>query len=487
MMTIAFEHVRELPPDVDAVAIPRYQGEEAQGDEGLDAAYLAARGFEGKLGQTCPLPGTNGTTLVAVGLGQRESADLNSFRRAAAAFVRAAWRAERAGLALADAAPDSLDRRAVAQAVAEGASLAAYRFTNYKSDPDGCRLEWVGVAGLGGKRLADGVDRGEVVAGAVRLARDLVNEPPGSLIPKVLAAAAERVAGEVGLEVEVLDEKQCRRMGLGGISGVGQGSTNPPRLVKLTYTPSNPRSTIALVGKGITFDSGGLSIKTGEGMMTMKTDMSGAAAVLGAMSALPSVQPRTQVVGFMCIAENMPSGSAIRPGDVLKIRNGKTVEVLNTDAEGRLVLADGLSLAAEEEPAAIIDVATLTGACMIALGNKIAGLMGTNDDLLGQIEEAAQRAGEPVWRLPLPGDYRKQLDSDVADVKNIGGGRYGGALVAGLFLKEFAGDVPWAHLDIAGPARSEDDDGYLAKGGTGFGVRTLIETVAAFTKPSRAS
>jgi leucyl aminopeptidase len=316
----------------------------------------------------------------------------------------------------------------------------------------------------------------------VAMARDLVNEPPGALTPNALAKAAQRVAGDT-LEVEVLDEKALRKEGLGGIAGVGQGSNNPPRLVKLTYTPANPRGTVALVGKGITFDSGGLSIKTGEGMMTMKTDMSGAAAVLASMSAIARLGARTRVVGFLCAAENMPSGSAIRPGDVLRIRNGKTVEVLNTDAEGRLVLADGLSLASEEAPAAIIDVATLTGACMVALGNKVAGLMGTSDDLMAQVEAAAGRAGEPVWRLPLPEDYRKQLESEVADVKNIGAGRYGGALIAGLFLREFVDGVPWAHLDIAGPARSEEDDGYLPKGGTGFAVRTLVETVAGFRKP----
>jgi leucyl aminopeptidase len=254
-------------------------------------------------------------------------------------------------------------------------------------------------------------------------------------------------------------------------------------MIQLVYDPPGAQGTLALVGKGITFDSGGLSIKTAEGMETMKTDKSGAAAVLAAMSALPSLAPAVKVVAFIPATENMPGGAATKPGDVLKIRNGKTVEVLNTDAEGRLVLADGLSLAAEAGVDAIVDLATLTGACVVALGRKVAGLMGNHDGWVAQVQAAADRAGEPVWPLPLPDDYRKLIDSDVADVKNISGGRYGGALTAGLFLKEFVGGIPWAHLDIAGPARSEDDEGYNQKGGTGFGVRTVIEAVTGFRRP----
>jgi leucyl aminopeptidase len=218
-------------------------------------------------------------------------------------------------------------------------------------------------------------------------------------------------------------------------------------------------------------------------METMKTDMSGAAAVIGAMSVLREAGVETRVIGFVPTTENMPGGRAIKPGDVLKIRNGKTVEVLNTDAEGRLILADGLSLAAEEKPDAVIDLATLTGACMVALGIKVAGLMGNDERWSDQVRAAAERAGEPVWPLPLPQEYRKDLDSEIADIKNISGTRYGGALIAGLFLSEFTGDVPWVHLDIAGPARAPGDDGYIAKGGTGFGVRTLVEVLSTFEKP----
>ncbi|MCA1692464.1 MAG: leucyl aminopeptidase [Actinobacteria bacterium] len=334
-----------------------------------------------------------------------------------------------------------------------------------------------GAAGRG-RRL----ERGGRLAAAVVLARDLVNEPAGSLTPQRLAEVAAEIAEQEGLTLSVLDEPAIAGERLGGLLGVARGSTEPPRLLELVYDPPDARATVAIVGKGITFDSGGLSIKTAEGMETMKTDMSGAAAVLAAMSTLPSLEPGVKVIAIIPATENMPGGSATKPGDVLRIRNGKTVEVLNTDAEGRLVLADGLSLAVEAGVDAILDLATLTGACKIALGPRIAGLMGNDEGWIDQIRQAAARAGEAVWPLPLPEEYRKLLDSEVADLKNIGG-RWGGALTAGLFLREFVADVPWAHLDIAGPARSEEDDGYVPKGGTGFGVRTVVEAVASFRKP----
>jgi len=318
----------------------------------------------------------------------------------------------------------------------------------------------------------------------VAMARDLVNEPAGAMTPTRLAEVAAEVAEAEGLTLTVLDEAAIAAEGLGGLAGVAQGSDEPARLIELVYEPAGGGDgTLALVGKGITFDSGGLSIKTAEGMETMKTDKSGAAAVLAAMSVIAALAPPVKVVAIIPATENMPGGGAVKPGDVLRIRNGKTVEVLNTDAEGRLVLADGLSLAVEAGADAIIDVATLTGACVVALGRKVAGLMGNHAGWIDQVGQAAGRAGEDVWPLPLPEDYRKLIDSDVADIKNISGGRYAGALTAGLFLREFVGDVPWAHLDIAGPARSEDDEGYLQKGGTGFGVRTLVEAAMSFRRP----
>jgi leucyl aminopeptidase len=305
---------------------------------------------------------------------------------------------------------------------------------------------------------------------------------------------ARDLADRHGLSVTVLDEVAITSEGLGGLAGVAQGSEEPPRLIELVYQPSTPTAgvgdghvpTVALVGKGITFDSGGLSIKTADGMMTMKTDMSGAAAVLATMSALADLAVGVKVIAIVPTTENMPGGRAIKPGDVLKIRNGKTIEVLNTDAEGRLILADGLSLATEAGPDAMVDLATLTGACVVALGRQIAGLMGNNDDLVGQVRAASDRAGELVWHLPLPDEYRKSIESEVADMKNISSpAGAGGALTAGLILAEFVDDVPWAHLDIAGPARSDADEGYTRKGGTGFGVRTLIELLSQFEVPGR--
>ncbi|HUF31892.1 MAG TPA: leucyl aminopeptidase [Acidimicrobiales bacterium] len=496
-MPITITAANAVPDDAEVVGVPVAEG--SNGPEvvgggaaaaGVDVdaliARLVAESFDPKVGATALVAGLgddDAPSVIAVGMGDTSALTLDVLRRASAAVVRAAWKRTSVATLVLDAAPAELHRGSAAQAVAEGAALAAYRFTRFKSDPDACTIEAVTVVGKGGKPVAAGVERGATIAGGVALARDLVNTPPGHLSPVAFADIAVETAGAAGIEVEVIDEKQAAKMGLGGIAGVGQGSDNPPRLVKLTYTPEGKaRGHVALVGKGITFDSGGLSLKTGEGMMTMKTDMSGAAAVLATMSILPALAPKVAVTAFLCLAENMPSGSAIRPGDVLKIRNGTTVEVLNTDAEGRLVLADGLSLAAEEGVDAIVDLATLTGACLVALGPTIAGLMGNHDGWVDAVGEAAGRAGETVWHLPLPGDYRKMLDSDIADLKNIGG-KHAGALPAGLFLQEFVGDVPWVHLDIAGPASVEEDQPHVPKGGTGFGVRTLIEALAGFAKP----
>ena len=473
--------VPSVPGDAEVLAVPVASGPVLVGDgHGIDLDHLVARGFEAKVGEAVTVPGADGTTLVAVGVGDAAGVTPDVLRRAAAAVVRAAWKRSDVALALLDAVPDGGDRSAAAGAIAEGASLAAYRFTRFKSDPDPCRLEEVAVVGAD-DGLAQAVDRAAAVVTATCLARDLVNTPAGDLKPADLADVAVREVTGEGLSVEVLDEEAVAEMGLGGLLGVARGSEEPCRLIRMTYDPpGGSDTTVALVGKGITFDSGGLSLKTGEGMMTMKTDMGGGAAVIGAMSALPAVAPAVRVIAFVPTTENMPSGRAMRPGDVLTIRNGKTVEVLNTDAEGRLILADGLSLAVEEGADAIVDLATLTGACMVALGKGIAGLM-TNDDALGQqVRDAADRVGEPVWPLPLPPQYRKHLDSPIADMKNIGNGPHGGALTAGLFLQEFVGETPWVHLDIAGPSTSEEDDGPLVKGATGFGVRTLVELLSTW-------
>ena len=483
-MPITFTLAGEVPADAGAVGTPVFAGRvlPAGADADLDLTFLAERGFEGKPGEALAVPSGRGT-WIALGVGEADKVTAETLRKAAAALVRTAWQDETAATTLLAAAPPGLDLGLAAQAIAEGASLAAYRFSRYKGSPKPSKLESMVVVGAG-DAAGHGLDRGARVAAAVALARDIVNEPARAMTPRKLADMAAEVAEAEGLTLTVLDETAIVAEGLGGLAGVALGSDEPARLIELVYDPpAGAEASIALVGKGITFDSGGLSIKTAEGMETMKTDKSGAAAVLAAMSVIAALAPPVKVVAIIPATENMPGGSALKPGDVLTARNGKTIEVLNTDAEGRLVLADGLSLAVEAGVDAIIDVATLTGACVVALGRKVAGLMGNHAGWIDQVGQAAARAGEDVWPLPLPEDYRKLIDSEVADIKNIGGGRYAGALTAGLFLREFVGDVPWAHLDIAGPARSDEDEGYLQKGGTGFGVRTLVEAVMGFRKP----
>lgn len=447
--------------------------------------FMRRAGFTGKADETLLVP-TGGPAVapaaLLVGVGPAAEVDPGRIRRAAAAAARRATKAATVGTTLLDAPGLGADRPAVAQALAEGFVLGGYRFLTHKSRPEPSELERVVVLGRGGARVQAALDRGALVAEAVAWARDLVNTPAQDKSPATFARLARTRLRGRGVRVEVMDPAAIRAARLGGVLGVGQGSQQSPRFVKATYDPPGARHTLALVGKGVVFDSGGLSLKTASGMETMKTDMSGAAAVLATMSVLAALGVRHRVVAYAPLVENMPSGSAIRPGDVLRIRNGKTVEVLNTDAEGRLILADALCLAVEDGADAIVDVATLTGACMVALGEKVAGLMGNHDAWRDQVAAAAGRAGERVWPLPLPADYRRQLDSEIADLKNIGGS-YGGAITAGLFLSEFVGDVPWAHLDIAGPARAGADDGETPKGGTGFGVRTLIEVATRFRRP----
>ena len=486
MSAIAFAVAGERPPDAEVLALPVLAGLASPDGAGpwpapLVPAQLAALGFEGTRGQVQALVTGDGKVVVAVGMGEAAKVDAETFRRAGACVVRSAWRATGVATTLLDAVPAGLDRAAAAQALAEGAGMAAYRFTPYRARPDACRIRRLTVVAADWEGLEPAVARGASVASAVWLARDLVNEPAGALTPTRLAERASAIAASVGLGIEVLDQAAIVEQRLGGLAGVARGSAEPPRLVELTYEPpGGATTTVVLVGKGITFDSGGLSLKSADGMMNMKTDMSGAAAVLGAMSALPALGAGVRVVGLLPITENMPGGRAIKPGDVLEMRNGTTVEVLNTDAEGRLVLADALSLAAERVPDAIIDLATLTGAQVVALGRRVSGLMGNSADLVALVRSAGERAGEPAWPLPLPEDYRCHLDSEVADLKNIGKTGEAGTLVAGLFLREFVGGVPWAHLDLAGPARAEGDDGYLTKGGTGVGVRTLLELLRTF-------
>jgi leucyl aminopeptidase len=497
-MTPSFEVVATAPDRVraDLLAVPVFaEGQLGPGADVVDqalggtlAAFITEAGFEAKRGEALAVP-TGGRlgakAAVLVGMGERDTLDADALRRAGAAVARRASKVAKVATTVLDAAPDTIDRGDAAQAFVEGVALGSYQFLAYKSDAKPSRLARVQVLGRANAKLRAGMARGARIAEGVSWARDLVNEPAAGKSPEAIAKLARSLARANGLSIKVLAGEQLERERLGGVLGVGRGSDRPPRFVRLAYEPKGARTTLAFVGKGVVFDSGGLSLKTASGMETMKTDMSGGAAVIAAMSTLRDLEVKTRVIGFVPLVENMPSGDAMRPGDVLRMRNGKTVEVLNTDAEGRLILADALSLASEEQPDAIIDLATLTGACVVALGEKVAGLMG-EDAWVEQVRAAADRAGESVWHLPLPAEYRKMIDSEIADIKNISGAGGGGALTAGLFLREFSGDIPWAHLDIAGPARASSDDGYVIRGGTGFGVRTLVELARTFKAPKRA-
>ena len=441
-----------------------------------DAGALAVSGFEAKPGQVAAV-GVPMRLLVGLGDGASCPADVRS---AVASVVRRSAKLAAVAVELATMAGD-LPAGDVARAAAEGALLGTYRFDELKGRPGDERpLARVHLVHPDAAGLTDEVRRGAVVAAGVALTRDLVNRPGGTLNARDLAAVAEDVGRRDGLDVQVWDLDRCRAERLGGLLGVNAGSVEEPRLIRLEYVPAGGETgSVALVGKGITFDSGGLSLKPADGMHTMKSDMGGAAAIIGAMSALAAVEPSVRVTGFIASTDNMPSGSAMKVGDVITIRDGTTVEVLNTDAEGRLVLADALALAVEERPDVIVDLATLTGAAVVALGQRYAGLMGNDDALRDELLEAADGAGERFWPLPLPEEYRKDIDSKVADLRNVGTDRFAGALRAGLFLQEFVDGVPWAHLDIAGPVFSDDTDGDLTGGATGFGVRTLLGLLAA--------
>jgi leucyl aminopeptidase len=492
---------RDIP--ADALVIGVTEGADgpavAPGAEDVDsalggdlAATLAALGATGRLEELTKIASAGRTAaplIVAVGLGDtgaQPPADGEALRRAAGAAVRAiagqppARNGAPAGgsarrIALALPARDAAE----AEAVALGAALGGYAFTRYRDDQPS-QPDLTVLSETAGDGAAVGATRGVVLANAIALVRDLINTSPAQLYPETMAAEAERVAREAGLGIEVLDDRALAAGGYGGITGVGQGSVHPPRLVRLAYTPEGATRTVAFAGKGITFDSGGISLKPPKSMETMKCDMSGAAAVLGAMSAISALRPTVNVIGYLPLAENMPGGGAQRPSDVITIYGGKTVEVLNTDAEGRLVLADALARSGEDSPDLLVDLATLTGAQVVALGKRTFAVMSNDDGVRDGVVDAARRAGEAAWPMPLPEELRKGLDSAVADVANVAGDRAGGMLTAGLFLREFVpSGVRWAHLDIAGPAFHEGEPyGYIAKGGTGSGVRTLVQLAA---------
>jgi leucyl aminopeptidase len=485
-MSLAFSTARSNPRSADVVGIGVFTDGPVPRGLGLNRASLVTLGFEGKVGQTALVPSA-GALVVAVGLGDRAAVGAATLRTAAAGLARAASKRRHLATGLADT--EGVDARSAAQAVAEGLVLGAYKYAELKADKGQSKLEQVTLTTSAATLAATdaGAQRGATIAEAVTFARTLANTPPSHLTARHLAEKAVELGATSGLDVTVYDEHALAELGCGGLLGVNKGSVEPPRLVKLHYVPrGTSRGHVGLVGKGVMYDSGGISLKPSDGMHAMmKMDMSGAAIVLATMSVLKALRVKTEVTAYLCCTDNMPSGSAMKLGDVLTIRNGKTVEIHNTDAEGRLVLADGLSLAVEDGVEAMCDIATLTGAVMGALGQKIAGVMSNSDAWVGQVLAASERADEKLWRLPLPPEYRKLLDSQVADMKNIGG-PYGGALTAGLFLQEFVGDVPWAHLDIAGTMNADADEGWLSRGATAFGVRTFVEVVERFESPKAA-
>ena len=477
-------------PDEDGTLLP------AAGAESIAAAFdgklistlalLGATGAPGEVTKLATLGTIAAPLLVAVGLGAEPDGpapDLETLRRGAGAAVRALAGSETVALAL--PVPDDSDAAPVLRATLEGALLGGYRFAGYKTKPQKNRRDPVAALRLHVPDAADEpaaaeVRRAEVVARSVRLSRDWVNTPPNNLRPADLADQVAAEAREAGLEVEVLDFEQLKAGGYGGIVAVGQGSEAPPRLVKLTYTPAGVDSPkrVALVGKGITFDTGGVSIKPSAGMWEMKSDMAGAAAVAAAMLAVAALKPKVAVSGYLAIAENMPSGSAYRPGDVITMFNGKRVEVFNTDAEGRMVLGDAMARACADGADYLFETSTLTGGQVISLGKRIAGLMGS-DAATALVEAAGAAVGEPVWRMPLPDDVRKGMESEIADIcqTNANLDRAGHMLQGGVFLREFVAEgVEWAHIDVAGPAyHSGEATGYWTKGGTGVPVRTFLK------------
>jgi len=443
--------------------------------------FAKADGFKGKERETLilrPVDSLPAERLLLIGLGKKEEFDLDTLRRAASKVLRLAEHVGLTSIALRAPAISTNKAQEEIQALAEGLFLGAYKFDRHQSRPEDAPkpVEEVILLVENSSRLEkSALDRGRLYANATMLARDLINEPPSRMNPARLAEEALKL-NKSPISVHVFEKKELEKMGMGAILGVGAGGEVPPRLVELTYKPSGKvKKVVALVGKGITFDSGGLSLKPAQAMETMKDDMSGAAAVLGVMSALAELHVPLEVRGYMAIAENMPGGRAQKPGDVLKAFNGKTIEVLNTDAEGRLVLADALSYASSKKPDVIIDIATLTGAAVVALGHLVSGVMGNSSETIKAILNAGKDSGEKFWELPLVKEYKQDIKSKIADMKNIGGRRgEAGTIIGGLFLQEFVDGSPWVHIDIAGPSWTDSDQPYCPTGGTGHPVRTLL-------------
>ncbi|MEV0803255.1 leucyl aminopeptidase [Kribbella sp. NPDC050281] len=476
--------LKQAEQEADALAVPVASGTEPPDELGTDAAGLASAGFSGTRGQTLVQTRSSGPVRVAVGTGVPDQVDVTLARDLAAEFARAVPWHKRLAIEVPSRAT-GLSAGDFAQAVTEGVLLARWRyFVGQGADTPQLESLLVVASDEDAAEVAAGVERGRTIAEACSLGRDLANCPATTLSAVRMAEVAVEVGARTGLQVEVFDKDQLIELGCGGLLGVNRGSVEPPRMIRLRYEPAEPTGRIALVGKGIMYDSGGISLKpSDESHAQMKNDMTGAAAVLASMTALQALGCTTAVTGYLMCTDNMPSGSAMKLGDVLRMRNGTTVEVLNTDAEGRLVMADALALATEEPVDAIVDIATLTGACLRTFGVEIAGVMGNNSAVVEQLRSAGDRADEPVWELPLHRSYRSQLDSSIADLTNMGGIN-AGSITAGLFLEEFVDGTPWAHVDIAGTAQLPAPRTWRNKGASGFGTKLLIEFARAFAIPA---
>ena len=481
----------DAPPDqcaCDLLALPvpepgTLRGEAANADRASNGRLgetAKTEGFTGKANRTVLLHTPDGPArrILLVGVGRDPTPE--RLRRYGGVAIRRArdLRATRVALSASVGADGGPVPDAAVRAIAEGAGLAAYTFDRYRKAENGAETAEIIIAAPRNDRetLSRVLRAVDVVVGATFRARDLVNEPSNVLTPTALAEAAREVAQSGGVEFRVIDLEEARGMGMGLFAAVAQGSAQPPKFIVLDYRPAAARRTVAVVGKGITFDSGGLSIKTASGMKTMKGDMAGAGAVVAAMGALRALGVTVRVIGIAAATENMIGGAAMRPGDIVRGLSGHTVEITNTDAEGRLVLADGLAYAVRAGAEEVIDVATLTGACVVGLGDWTAGVMGNNQPLIDRLLKAAEATGEQCWQLPLYEEFLEAMRGDISDLKNSTG-RAGGAERAAAFLGEFVGTTPWAHLDIAGPAFAESAPpaAYMPMGGTGFGVRTLLE------------
>jgi leucyl aminopeptidase len=472
----------EFAPELLAVAL--YKGESPR-DLGEDAAGVVSDGdFGGKAGETTLLYGQDGPAprLLLIGLGERDLFTLEKLRRTAATAARRAraLKLHSAAFSL-PALPDTSTRK-IARTIAEGARLGLYRFDRHKSAANDQDLEtfWLVADERALDEATEGTELGVKVARGTVLARDLANEPSNVATPEYLAQRARTIAEEYGMELEVRDRAGIEEEGLTGLATVGRSASNEPRFIVLEHHGGGDSAPVVLVGKAVTFDSGGISIKPSSGMEDMKFDMSGGAAVLGAMEAAGALDLPLNVVALVPATENLPGGGAFKPGDVLQMHSGKTVEIVTTDAEGRLILADALSYARRYKPSAVVDCATLTGACAVALGDHASGLMGNDEDLVAELQAAGETTGERVWPLPLFEEYTEQIKGDTADIKNSGG-RRGGALTAGAFLKEFV-DYPWAHLDVAGTAYGKKGNAYTTKGATGVPARLLVEFLLGRTR-----